>query len=302
MLGLLGVGAVFLVRFLTARSQVASAIVSWVGSSRVCLADADGDGTDDVIGYGVSGGTSYLYALHHETGAILWRLKPSDDSYDPLFCEEGAVLTYREADQAVHALDPTSGARSWKLALSDKLGSVAFGKDCAVVKSIDGAVTPIGLSDGRASDCKGTRSALQAHTRTEPSTARRGDFEAVAIGVGTGTARVRVSATRAGKALWSTDLDDVASAGASLVAVEGAVIVVGVDRKTRELVVTRLDAKTGKSEATGTANIEDKSDTFSGVATNDETVFVMTFGMLHAFDAESLELRWYAGNMWGKKK
>jgi outer membrane protein assembly factor BamB len=301
-LGALGAGGVFGARFLIARSQEAGAIVSWVGTSPPCLIDVDGDDEPDVAGYGVTGGTSYLYAIDHETGAIRWRQKVEDGAYDPLFCEESAVLAYRQGDQTVRALDPASGERRWEIALSDKLRTIAFGEDCAVVTAIDGTTTPIDLSNGGKHDCKPKRPAQQPNARTELKTVRGDGFEATATGMGSGTPRLRVAATRAGKELWTADLEEIEAEAAMLTAVEGAVIVAGSDRKTRELVVTRLDAKTGKVEATSRATVEDIGETFAKMAANDATVFVQTFGMLHAFDAESLELRWYAGTMWGKKK
>ncbi|MFO0547101.1 MAG: PQQ-binding-like beta-propeller repeat protein [Polyangiaceae bacterium] len=285
-----GAGAYFFMH----RNDGADDIVSWAGGSTMCLADVDGDGKDDLVGT-AGFPDMHLVGVEARSGKIVWRHKIEATHTPQVFCGGGGILTTEPFDMVgVDGLDPKTGDKKWSISLSDKMDKIAWGKGCAVIDTVDKKRTSIDLGTGKATDCK---DAGQPRSIYAPDKAvRTDDLEVALVSKGEGTPKLGVQASRQGKTVWEADLSAIAFDGAGIMASQYGVVVGGIDRGSKELVLTLLDRSTGSTLKTKKEKVHDASSVT--MAGHDRAVFVQTFGQIHTYDPQSLELLWWGGTFW----
>lgn len=303
-IGLLAVaGAAAGVYFFIQHGRSAESIGSWTGSQqRICLADANGDGTMEVLGTGTIGSDQSLVAIDAATGKIVWKAPVSSaDVTSTLLCGGGGVLSVDPTGNSITSIDPTTGKAGWRKDLSDKLESFAFGEKCIALTTIDKATATFDVTYGSAVACDKRDPTHALYERQEGALA--GDTRVgLATSAGPGTPRLVVQATsKDGKVLWETPFSELKRDDARMIATPEGIVVAATTRTSdEELAIQILDAKTGAGLRTRIVKVKDGG-SFMKLAHNGKTLFVETFGMLHTFALGTLEPGWWVGKFWVDK-
>jgi len=280
--------------FLIHRGEKAEEIVSWAGGGKLCLADVDGDGNEDLVGQ-AGFPDMHLVGIEARSGKIVWRQKLETSESPQLYCGGGGILSSGAFDMvSIQGIDPKTGKKKWTVSLSDKLDKIAFGKGCAVLETIDKKRKAIDMSSGAAADCKDASPPSPIYSG--PAPVRAGDLEVSLVSKGEGTPKLGVRATKAGKTVWEADLAALGFDGASLVSTEHGIVVGGIDRGSKEMVLTLLDRASGSALKSKREKVHDSSSVTLGG--NDRAVFAATFGQIRAYDPKSLDQLWWGGTFW----
>lgn len=291
-----GVGAG--VYFFMQRTRSADSITSWAGSQRrICLADANGDGTKEVIGSGTLGSGQSLVAIDASSGKLVWNESiPSDDASRALLCGGGGVLALDTTGNKMSSIDPRTGKKSWTKNLSDNLESFAFGDACVALTTIDKVTATLEVATGKDTPCDKREAPSPLYGGQEGAVVGDARIE-LATSTGPGTPRLVVRATSKEKVLWESTFPQIKRDDAHVVAVPAGVVVAGTTRTSAEVTLVLLDAKTGATLRTRDVKVKDAG-SFMSLAHADKTLFVESFGMLHTFAADTLEPGWWIGKFW----
>ncbi|MFO0612617.1 MAG: PQQ-binding-like beta-propeller repeat protein [Polyangiaceae bacterium] len=291
-----GAGAYFFIQ----RGQQAESIVSWSGSpQRICLADANGDGTEEVIGNGTIGAGQSLIAIDGATGKIVWKQPVgTEESTRSLICGGGGILSVDLQGDTVTSIDPATGKSAWSTQLSDKLEKFAFGDKCVVLGTIDKKTATLDVASGKGRTCEARTAAIGIYETQEDVAIGDTRIE-LTTSSGPGTPRLVVRATSKDKELWTSAFPELQRDKARVLATPEGVVVAAQGRASEELTVALLDVKTGAVRHQAVVKIKDA--TFLKLAHNDKTLFVESFGMLHTYALKTLAAGWWVGKFWVDK-
>jgi outer membrane protein assembly factor BamB len=130
----------------------------WQGTGAVLLADADGDGTLDLIGrlrFMQAGDSIRIAALSGKTGAPLWQtasLGNYGDSYQGPLMQVGTRLVHADPRGMVRGLEVATGRVLWSFQATDVLRTECLGApDHLVIELEDLTWIDLALVDGTAS-------------------------------------------------------------------------------------------------------------------------------------------------------
>jgi hypothetical protein len=278
-------------------------IVSWVGSGGSmppCLADADGDGAPDVVGFGVAGGGQALMAVSARSGHVLWQNADLPTS-TALWCDgHGGAVLLNGADFTASGIDVKSGHRVWSTKLRDKPEAVAFGERCLSALASDKSVTTLALATGAPAPCPSAPAPKPRwETQREPVTAKGLTFAFSTVRPG--SPRIIVKASKGGREAWSQTLaiasDSPWTPPHALRA--SALLVAGQKPGTQDMGVVMLDVATGAVLAAHDIHQKEAHPgVFVRLATSERHAFLETFGKLYALRMPELDVAWEAGSMW----
>jgi hypothetical protein len=230
-------------------------------STEPCLVDAKGDGMLDVAGFsGTPDEQTHATALDGRTGQILWET-PAFPEKSHAYCADTHALLVSRPGFQLEALDAKTGHRRWAVRFRDEVQDVLPGGPCVEVVLSDMSHAGVDLASGKAAECHGTPKSADISKQFVPDSkspsglapfswsSRAGDVDVRVTSRAIGTQVLDVTATRAGKALWTKRLD-IASDFTTPPFVGGTkdvIVVAAYDLVDKEkLVWIGLDASTGK--------------------------------------------------------
>jgi outer membrane protein assembly factor BamB len=264
-------------------------MLSWTGNkdTTTCFVDADDDGVPELVGVGSNPRTSLL-AISLKDGRIVWTTPTQ--SFWGIYCDGKRGIVRQDDDNTMLGLRPKDGSEAWRVKLSDKLGSVAFGDGCVVFRSIDGATLERDAATGEKRACPRPGAPMKPDAIARA--AEDGDVAFTADkGPGPGTPRVVVRARRRGAVLWQTTLPEADAMEEPLVAATGGhAFAAGKAHGASGFSLSRLDAKTGAIELTQTKDVGEMA--YPRLEARAGVVVLEFFGGLKAYDAETLEPIW----------